>query len=355
VKCLGLLALTSEEKCKGVTTLLLLYFFIMLLTFQYLLFNSLSNYFIHLIIIIETFKYRLLFYLELREIIFQVARNEIEEGEIRSQALEALIDMTAVYDQYVLHDNALIQFLLRLQEGAEPALLRVGAEGSAKLLFSGRLSEPKLFANLLKFFFIPELAAQLSVEEEDDERNNTDTHAHHTADDAFLGSSSRLQQVLSIFFQAFFVGGEDRDSIAFLCVSDLVSDLSMLVRDSLLDPSAMSRVRNADISITVVSIFCTVDYFSLHFFHFHLVFFFSLSTLFFCNECLISSSLFDIIPPPQLLYFLLFSYYQITSRLLALCDSIKLPISEAHSAECSLLGNANMSCCYMLDSPSLFC
>jgi Nuclear condensing complex subunits, C-term domain len=205
----------------------------------------------------------------LREIIFQVARNEIEEGEIRSQALEALIDMTAVYDQYVLHDNPLIQFLLRLQEGAEPALLRVGAEGSAKLLFSGRLSEPKLFANLLKFFFIPELAAQLSVEEEDDERNNTRTdthaHAHHTADDAFLGSSSRLQQVLSIFFQAFFVGGKDRDSIAFLCVSDLVSDLSMLVRDSLLDPSAMSRVRIAAISFIVVSIFYTVDHFSLLF------------------------------------------------------------------------------------------
>ena len=179
-----------------------------------------------------------------------MARNEIEEGEIRSQALEALIDMTAVYDQYVLHDNALIQFLLRLQEGAEPALLRVGAEGSAKLLFSGRLSEPKLFANLLKFFFIPELAAHV-VEEDDDARNDTHTdtqaHAHHTADDAFLGSSSRLQQVLSIFFQAFFAGGKDRDSIAFLCVSDLVSDLSMLVRDSLLDPSAMSRVRIAAI------------------------------------------------------------------------------------------------------------
>lgn len=169
-----------------------------------------------------------------------MARNEIEEGEVRSQALEALIDMTAVYEQYVLHDNALTQFLLRLQEGAEPALLRVGAEGSAKLLFSGRLSEPKLFANLLKFFFIPELAAQLSIEEEDEERNNT---LNHTIDDAYLGSSSRLQQVLSVFFQAFFVGGKARDSIAFLCVSDLVSDLSMLVRDSLLDPSAMSRVR----------------------------------------------------------------------------------------------------------------
>ena len=181
-----------------------------------------------------------------------MATNEIEEGEVRSQALEALIDMTAVYEQYVLHDNALTQFLLRLQEGAEPALLRVSAEGSAKLLFSGRLSEPKLFANLLKFFFIPELAAQISIEEEDEDRNNN--AFNHAIDDAYLGSSSRLQQVLSVFFQAFFVGGKARDSIAFLCVSDLVSDLSMLVRDSLLDPSAMSRVR-IKIVLTSFSIF----------------------------------------------------------------------------------------------------
>ena len=35
---------------------------------------------------------------ELYNIIYQVASNEIEEGEIRSQALEAIIDMATVYD-----------------------------------------------------------------------------------------------------------------------------------------------------------------------------------------------------------------------------------------------------------------
>jgi hypothetical protein len=166
-----------------------------------------------------------------------VARNDIEEGEIRSQALEALVDMATVYEQLYQNDNALTNFLIRLQDGGEPALLRVGAEGSAKLLFSGRLSEPKLFSNLLKFFFLPKLAG--SSFEEDKEEGDGDL-----VEDAFLGSTSRLQQILSVFFQSFFVGGRARDTIAFLCVSDLIADLAMLVRDGELDPCDVSKVIN---------------------------------------------------------------------------------------------------------------
>lgn len=172
---------------------------------------------------------------DLHEIIFQVARNDIEEGEIRSQALESLVDMATVYEQLYQNDNALTQFLIRLQEGGEPALLRVGAEGSAKLLFSGRLSEPKLFSNLLKFFFLPKLAG--STFEVDKDEDDGDL-----VEDAFLGSTSRLQQILSVFFQSFFVGGRARDTIAFLCVSDLIADLAMLVRDGELDPCDVSKV-----------------------------------------------------------------------------------------------------------------
>jgi Nuclear condensing complex subunits, C-term domain len=166
-----------------------------------------------------------------------VARNDIEEGEIRSQALEALVDMATVYEQLYQNDNALTNFLIRLQEGGEPALLRVGAEGSAKLLFSGRLSEPKLFSNLLKFFFLPKLAGS-SLEEDKEEGDGG------LVEDAFLGSTSRLQQILCVFFQSFFVGGRARDTIAFLCVSDLVADLAMLVRDGELDPCDVSKVIN---------------------------------------------------------------------------------------------------------------
>ena len=170
-----------------------------------------------------------------------MASNEIEEGEIRSQALEAIIDMATVYDTLYKDDYSLTMLLLRLQEGAEPALLRVGAEGSAKLLFSGRLSEPKLFANLLKFFFLPKLADNGIENEEDDERE-VGTEVEVEAEDAYLGSSSRLQQILSVFFHAFFIAGNSRDTIAFGCTSDLVSDLAMLIRDENLDPNAMMKV-----------------------------------------------------------------------------------------------------------------
>ena len=199
---------------------------------------------------------------ELHEIIFQVARNEIEEGEIRSQALEALVDMASVYENIYQNHSALTMFLHRLQEGAEPALLRVGAEGSAKLLFSGRLSEPKLFANLLKFFFLPELAGTSGMDGYDGEEGDD-----VAVEDAFLGSSSRLQQVLSVFFQSFFVVGESRDGIAFLCVSDLVADLAMLVRDGQVAPSAMTKVMKLRV-VCVLQLVCRVMLDVFHPYHY---------------------------------------------------------------------------------------
>ena len=179
------------------------------------------------------------YYIELHNIIFQVASNEIEENEIRSQALEAIIDMATVYESLYKDDYSLTALLLRLQEGIEPALLRIGAEGSAKLLFSGRLSDPKLFANLLKFFFLPKLANGSDVNEDDEEEEDKEDNI---IEDAYLGSNSRLQQILSVFFHAYFIGGISRDPIVFGCTSDLISDLAMLIRDENLNPNAVTKV-----------------------------------------------------------------------------------------------------------------
>ena len=170
VRCLGLLSLASQDKCQ-----------------------------------------------DFHQIILQVAKNEIEESEVRCTALEALVDMAIVYSERFNNDTALTQFLLRLQiDGAEEGLLRVGAESSAKLLFSGRLSEPKLFSNLIKFFFLPELAGSSSQRPDDKDRGDSPEEVAH------LGSTARLQQILSVFFQAFFVAGNGREDIAFGCTSDLV-------------------------------------------------------------------------------------------------------------------------------------
>ena len=170
VRCLGLLSLASQDKCQ-----------------------------------------------DFHQIILQVAKNEIEESEVRCTALESLVDMAMVYSDRFKDDTALTQFLLRLQiDGAEEGLLRVGAESSAKLLFSGRLSEPKLFSNLIKFFFLPELAGSSS------QRPENKDHGDSAEEVAHLGSTARLQQILSVFFQAFFVAGNGREDIAFGCTSDLV-------------------------------------------------------------------------------------------------------------------------------------
>ena len=63
-------------------------------------------------------------------------------------------------------------------------------------------------------------------------------------DHAYLGSQSRLQQILSLFFQSFFMGGSVRDSVAFGCTSDLISNLAMLVRDGDLEPTSMTKVNS---------------------------------------------------------------------------------------------------------------
>jgi hypothetical protein len=80
----------------------------------------------------------------------------------------------------------------------------------------------QLFANLTKFFFLPELA---------ESHDDAAAAASQGAEEAYLGSAARLQQILSVFFQAFFVAGNGREDIAFGCTSDLVADLAMLIRD----------------------------------------------------------------------------------------------------------------------------
>lgn len=194
VHCLGLIALTSQEKCQ-----------------------------------------------EVHEIVMQVARNESEENEVRCCALEALVDIATIYEERFKDDMVLTNFLVRLQECSEPALARIGAESAAKLLFSGRLSEPKLFANLVKFFFLPEISGN-PVTLGDDEENDEEGGVHIAPDEAFFGSAARLQQILSVFFQAFFVAGNGREAIAIDSTSDLVADLALLVRGREIEPIAMAKV-----------------------------------------------------------------------------------------------------------------
>jgi len=168
-----------------------------------------------------------------REILQQVASTDLEDEVIRAVALQALSDMATVHTKRFSDDAVLTNLLLRLQESADTGLRLVAAESAAKLLFAGTLSEPRLFANLLKFFFLPELSAANDRDEEEEQEEEND---------ASLGSTARLQQILSVFFNTFFVAGNGREKVAWESISDLVADIAMLVRDGDAESSAIQKI-----------------------------------------------------------------------------------------------------------------
>ncbi len=169
------------------------------------------------------------------DIIIQVVKTDLEDPLVRCQALQAVVDMAIVYNDRYTNDAILTHLLLRLHDCFnEPSLLRIAAESTAKLLFTGRLTDPRLFANLLKFFFVPELING-NVDEDDEESGKS----------TGLGSLVRLQQILSVFFQSFFMTGEGREQLAIQSTSELVGDMALLVRDdSSVDISIMNKVIN---------------------------------------------------------------------------------------------------------------
>jgi hypothetical protein len=91
----------------------------------------------------------------------------------------------------------------------------------------------------LKFFFLPELATSGY---EDNSEKDADEHENEPVEDAFFGSTARLQQILSVFFQTFFMGGIGREKLAFSCVSELVADIAMLIRNKDIEPAALGKM-----------------------------------------------------------------------------------------------------------------
>jgi hypothetical protein len=85
-----------------------------------------------------------------REIILQVIQTEQEDDLVRGQALQAVFDIALVYASKYHNDPLLTNILLRQLESGNTYLVSISSEGCAKLLFSGVLTEPRLFAQLLK-------------------------------------------------------------------------------------------------------------------------------------------------------------------------------------------------------------
>ncbi len=154
---------------------------------------------------------------EHRHIFVQVASGGFEEDVIREQAVKCLADLACVHKAVFHDDSDLCNILLRIQDSNDGELVLVAGEGAAKLLFAGVLGEPGLFSNLLKFFFLSDSLPQ---------------EADDAAADGEPAASSRLQQILSIFFQAFMVSEGRCERVALESISQLVADMTSSIKFS---------------------------------------------------------------------------------------------------------------------------
>jgi hypothetical protein len=153
----------------------------------------------------------------------------VEVNPVRVEALKALVDMAIVYNERFQDDAALTNLLLRLYESSDHSLVTCAIESTTKLLFINRLTEPRLFSNLLKFFAVPDLIPQ-------NEENDI--------------ASAYSEQLLSVFFQTYFQTSENHEEIAINSISDLIGDAAIIVRDGDADASSINRIVNQVIIIS---------------------------------------------------------------------------------------------------------
>lgn len=182
-----------------------------------------------------------------RGLILQVASGDFEDHSIRAQALQCLVDFSAVHRGSYVDDSDVSNVLLRMQESGEPDAMLVAAEAATKLLHSGTHHEPRLFANLLKFFFLTESlpgaaapAGQLASTGNEEEDLAAAQEAYERR--IFLANCARLQQVLSIFFHLFTTSDVVADQVVADSIPYLVAEMTNEIKDSTVDASALSKV-----------------------------------------------------------------------------------------------------------------
>lgn len=175
-------------------------------------------------------------------LLFQVASNDMEENDIRCQAIQILSDFAMIYPSKFSNDASFCNVLHRLQGNSSDSITtRVALETSAKLFFSRLTCDPKLLSNLLKFFFLPEVfAIYFAAEEEDSGIQITD---------AFLGTSIRLQQILSVFFQTFFSFKRENANVIVQSIPELIPDLTMLIQSGDLSSVVLDKIISSVVSL----------------------------------------------------------------------------------------------------------
>jgi len=97
------------------------------------------------------------------------------------------------------------------------------------------LSEPKLFSNCLKCFFVPEILDVESGESADENEENANSHIAVT----------RLQQLLSVFLQAYsMVSSSKYQQVVVDSIEHVVADLTVLCRDEIAAVTVLPKLVN---------------------------------------------------------------------------------------------------------------
>ncbi len=131
-----------------------------------------------------------------KPLLLALASNEEESLTVRSQAMMALSDWTLVFDEILEPMDSGLSFvkvLNYLLKSTNTSVAAIAAEATAKLLFANRVCDSTLIAFLLVLFFDPITKESASTE---------------------IGSTARIQQWLSLFFQAYCLqSAEARDAL----------------------------------------------------------------------------------------------------------------------------------------------
>ncbi|KAL3928297.1 MAG: hypothetical protein SGBAC_012710 [Bacillariaceae sp.] len=141
----------------------------------------------------------------IKPILLEVALNESEKLEIRSQALLSLCDLAMLSEEQLQlqqrpsDSSSFVHALETLIWSSNSSIVALVGEISMKLLLDARSTERKLLASLLAIYFDPDI-----------EKNKATDFSEARA----VGSSIRLHQLLSVFFPAFVLQSDlNRDTL----------------------------------------------------------------------------------------------------------------------------------------------
>ncbi len=143
-----------------------------------------------------------------RDILFQVAYQELESLFVREYALQGLVDLALIHPVLFQDNVTLIELLISLMEMDDKysTFRLIATESALKLLFSGVLNSSKLFANVTKYFFFPTLLSGVRVNKNsNDGAEVEEEEVDEVEKEHFQVTLVRLQQVMSLFFQAYFL------------------------------------------------------------------------------------------------------------------------------------------------------